>query len=108
MTVVHSAMPTWDCGILAEIQGMPEVAAKHFHNNLKSEYFACLTNQTKIMIPKAARSAPVKGNNTPKGAGGVGPNRQGVGLLQVCPAGCPTWVGVLHYHTARFWEVTDC
>lgn len=51
---------------------------------------------------------PVECYNAPKGAGGVGPDSQGVGLLQVSPAGCPTRVGMLHNDAARFWEVTDC
>ena len=53
-------------------------------------------------------SLPVEGNNATKGAGGVRPDSQGVCLLQVPPAGCPTRVGVLDNHTARFWEVAHC
>lgn len=54
------------------------------------------------------RGVPVEGHNAPKCTGGVGPDSQGVGLLEVCPAGRPTRVGVLHNNAARFWEVTDC
>ena len=53
-------------------------------------------------------SIPVERHNASKCAGGVSSDSQGVGLLQVSPAGCPARVGVLHNDTARFWEVTDC
>ena len=51
---------------------------------------------------------PVEGNNATKGARGVCPDSQGVCLLQVPPAGCPTRVGVLDDYAARFWEVAHC
>ena len=57
---------------------------------------------------KDDRLPPVEGHNASKGTGGVGPDSQGVSLLQVAPAGHPTGVGVLHYDAGGLREVAHC
>jgi len=68
----------------------------------------CQDTASRFHIQLCGVISPVEGNNAAKGAGGVCPDSQGVCLLQVPPAGCPTRVGMLDDYTARFWEVTHC